>query len=79
MSSSSNRNQLGQTRRESAESKAETTKRVSEELLNAESAQRKAKTEKLRQARLAMQEEQAQAEAVKVAASPAKKRSRAKS
>lgn len=79
MTSSTDQNKIGQTRRETAESKAATTKRVSEEILLAETEQRKAKTEKLRLARLAMQEEQAQSGADNPKAKPAKNRSRVKS
>lgn len=79
MSSSTDRNKLGQTRRESAESKAETTKRVSQEIQLAETEQRQAKTEKLRLARLAMQEEQSNSKAAGSETSAAKKRSRASS
>lgn len=53
MSTATTLSKLGQTRRESAESKAETTKRISQELLQAETEKRRAKTDKLRAARLA--------------------------
>ena len=55
MSPSSDHNKLGQTKRESAESKAETTKRISQEIQQAETERRQAKTEKLKLARLALQ------------------------
>ncbi|TYC60507.1 hypothetical protein FMN50_07310 [Rhodobacterales bacterium] len=43
-------------RRETAESKAETTKRVSEEMMQTEAAARNAKTMRLRAARLAQED-----------------------
>lgn len=58
MSTESTDGKLSRTRRETAESKAETTKRISQELLQAEVDLREAKTNKLRAARLAMQAEQ---------------------
>jgi broad specificity phosphatase PhoE len=57
MSTDSSGVKLARTRRETAESKAETTKRVSEEMLRLEAEQRTAKTARLKAARLAMQEE----------------------
>ncbi len=61
-------------KRESAESKAETTKRVSEELLRVESEVRDAKTARLKAARLEMLAQQETAAASKSPA-PARKRS----
>lgn len=46
-------------KRETAESKAETTKRIAQEITQAETEHRKAKTARLRAARLAMQEKKA--------------------
>ncbi|WP_428649736.1 hypothetical protein [Roseibium sp.] len=45
-------------RRETAETKAETTKRISQEMTQTEAEIREAKTMRLRAARLAMQENQ---------------------
>ncbi len=45
-------------KRETAESKAETTKRISQEITQAETERREAKTARLRAARLALQENQ---------------------
>ncbi|MHA7775868.1 hypothetical protein [Roseibium sp. M-1] len=55
MASPTGRNKLGSTKRETAESKADTTKRISQEIQRTETENRQAKTEKLRLARLAMQ------------------------
>ncbi|KZM47961.1 hypothetical protein [Labrenzia sp. OB1] len=55
MSTETNSGKLSQTRRETAESKAETTKRISQEMLRTESELRDAKTMRLRAARLASQ------------------------
>ncbi|MBG6199908.1 hypothetical protein IWQ48_001026 [Labrenzia sp. EL_13] len=52
-------------KRESAESKAETTKRVSQELTRAATERREAKTAKLRAARLAQEENQQEQPIVK--------------
>ncbi len=59
-------------RRENAESKAETTKRISEEMLQTEAEIRKAKTSRLRAARLAMQENQVETLLVKRRAAKSK-------
>ncbi|MEM5581186.1 MULTISPECIES: hypothetical protein [unclassified Roseibium] len=58
MSTETTDGKLSRTRRETAESKAETTKRISQEILQAEVDLREAKTNKLRAARLAMQADQ---------------------
>jgi|GEM_PF-2753165 len=78
MSSTTNRSKLGQTRRETAESKAETTKRVSQEILQAEAELRQAKTEKLRAARLARQAGQPDPEPANARTGKPEKRIKAK-
>jgi multidrug efflux pump subunit AcrA (membrane-fusion protein) len=78
MSTATTQSKLGQTRRESAESKAETTKRISQELLQAEAEQRRAKTDKLRAARLARQAGQTVLGAAKPQTSKTRKRIGAK-
>ncbi|MCV0428879.1 MAG: hypothetical protein K5905_25775 [Roseibium sp.] len=76
MSTNSNNDKPVKPKRESAESKAETTKRVSQELVQAEADRRAAKTAKLRAARLEMQARQSAAETV---ATKPKKKTRTKS
>jgi len=53
---------LGKTQRMTAETKADVTKKVSLEISRTEAEQRRFKTEKLRAARLALQEEPPRAE-----------------
>jgi hypothetical protein len=55
MSSATDRSKLGKTQRVTAETKADTTKRVSLEITQNEAEQRRYKTEKLKAARLARQ------------------------
>ncbi|PVB59416.1 hypothetical protein [Labrenzia sp. 011] len=65
MSTETNGSKLSRTRRETAESKAETTKRISQEMLRTESELRDAKTMRLRAARMAMQDDRPAAKPVK--------------
>ncbi|POF34534.1 hypothetical protein [Roseibium marinum] len=65
MSTETNSGKLSQTRRETAESKAETTKRISQEMLRSESELRDAKTMRLRAARLATQDDRPDPKPVK--------------
>ena len=56
MTSANKRSKLGKTQRMNAETKAELTRRISSEIAQTEVEQRRLKTEKLKAARLALEE-----------------------
>ncbi len=78
MTSSKDNESPLRTRRETAESKAETTRRVAREINEAETSARDAKTARLKAARLASQDKQAAAatNTTKGKSAPAKPRKR---
>lgn len=79
MSSTNNHNTLGKIQRMNAETKAEETKRISLELAQSESEQRRYKTEKLKAARLALQENSAPVQTQSSRKTKAKKTPKAES
>lgn len=56
MTSANKRSKLGKTQRMNADTKAEVTRRISSEIAQTEVEQRRLKTEKLKAARLALEE-----------------------
>ncbi|GAB2185867.1 hypothetical protein [Roseibium sp. LAB1] len=66
------------TRRETAESKAETTRRIAREINEAEASARDAKTARLKAARLANQDQKAAIATSKAAPAKTRKRARPK-